>query len=86
MKNVICKIEKEEVEAIQDLFEKKLALENLIKCIDSDNEKLYNKIVSDYTECNKLYNQWWMNIKIKYSLDEGNFNVDFLTYELFSLE
>ena len=49
MDKVCYNLNEEELEEIENLYEKKVALENLSRCIDPDNEKMYQKLVNDYT-------------------------------------
>ena len=44
----VYKLNDDEFKEIEDLFEKKIALENLTKIIDADNQKLYDKLIKDY--------------------------------------
>jgi len=62
---------------IQDLYEKKLALENLTKIIDADNQKLYDKLVSDYGNTIRLFQEWWQTTSQKYEWEGQNWSIDF---------
>ncbi|MDU5211597.1 MAG: CXXX repeat peptide modification system protein [Clostridium sp.] len=79
MDRVIYQLNKDELEEIEELNEKKVAFENLLKCIDPDNERLYEKLMKDYTKTIKEFNKWWENMKHKYSWDGNNWAVDFAT-------
>ncbi len=72
----IINLTENEIREIEDIYERKIALENLIKIIDPDNEDLYNKFVKDYTYTTKMYNEWWTKATQKYKLN-GNYYVDF---------
>lgn len=64
MDKVCYNLNEEELEEIENLYEKKVALENLSRCIDPDNEKMYQKLVNDYTSTIKKFNNWWKKCRI----------------------
>ena len=74
--NEVVKLSEDEIRAIEDIYERKIALENLTKIVDSKNEDIYNKFIEDYTYTLKMYNEWWNEITLKYKLN-GNYFVDF---------
>lgn len=79
---VITKIEENETKQIEDINDKKIALENLIKAIDINNDDLYAKILRDYQETMKTYNDWWYSIGKKYSISGEQLSVNFSTNEI----
>lgn len=84
MGKVVWTLTKEELNEIQELFEKKLALENLIKIIDPTNEKMYIKLTTDYGQNMRLFQKWWSDISRKYKWEGGNWSINFETYEVLS--
>ena len=74
----------EDKEEIQNLFEKKLALENLVKIIDADNQKIYDKLVTDYGRTLRQFQAWWMINSQKYKWEGQNWSIDFETSEVIS--
>jgi CXXX repeat modification system protein len=77
-KNIITTLDKNDLEKIENLFEKKIAFENLIKVIDLDvQENLYDKLMKDYTDVNGSFNRWWQDKIKEYFLDGKQAYVDF---------
>lgn len=79
---VIWKLKEEEKNEIEELFERRIALENLIKCIDSDNNELYEKIIKDYSSVLKKYNAWWSNMSQLYAWEGVDWRINFETSEV----
>jgi CXXX repeat modification system protein len=73
----IWQLNDEEFKEIEDLFEKKLALENLSKIIDADNQKLYDKLITDYGKTVHQFNSWWDIMSKKYNRESQNWWLDF---------
>lgn len=68
---------------IQNLYEKKLALENLINVIDPLNEIIYNKLITDYGKIMRLFQKWWSDTSQKYNWESGiNWAIDFETNDV----
>ena len=62
----IWKLSDEDFAVIEKLFEKKMALENLAKVVQADNEALYEKLLKDYAHVSADYDawagsNWWLN-------------------------
>ena len=74
---IVHNLSDEESKKIEELYEKKLAFENLIKIVDGENEKIYNKLISDYGNLLKEYNMWWDSMRQKYEWEGSNWRVDF---------
>ncbi len=81
---VIWKLSEEDLDDIQDLFEKKMALENLTKIIDAKDSELYEKLVKDYGKTLYEYNNWWEVTSKKYSWEGSNWWINFETREVIS--
>ncbi|HOJ09936.1 MAG TPA: CXXX repeat peptide modification system protein [Clostridiales bacterium] len=82
MNKVVWKLSDDEKKEIQNLFEKKIALENLVKIIDPANEKLYNKLISDYGTTVRLFEQWWTVTSQKNKWEGKNWRINFETNEV----
>ena len=83
MTEMICAITREETSSIRDLYEKKLALENLAKIISpNENNELYERLVADYGATVHEFNNWWTDILKKYNLPGDNYIVDFVENQL----
>lgn len=82
MMKIVGKVTEEEKEEILELFEKRIALENLINVIDVSNENMYNKLVSDYGKIMVKFNDWWNNNKIKYDWKDESLRINFETNEI----
>lgn len=75
MKKVIVKLEKPEVEEIENCFERSNSLSALALAFESDevfskNADMYEKLVDDLTVTNKKIRNWWDCIIKKYELQE----------------
>ena len=70
--------------AIRDIYEKKLALENLAKIIKPDeNPEMYHRLIADYGSTMHDFEDWWNGIFRKYEVEAGNYNVDFRSNQIF---
>ena len=76
---IIHQLNEKEAEEIANLYEKRLALENLIKILDGDNEKIYNKVIEDYTNTTREFQKWWENMSTKYQWQGSNWRINFET-------
>lgn len=77
---LVTEMEKNE---IQNLFEKRLALENLAKILDPEqNPNMYKRLIDDYASTNHAFNLWWKTQKDKYEWGDGDFYIDFDTAEI----
>ncbi len=83
---VIESLEKEDFEKIRNLFERKIALENLMKIISKDMDHLYEKAVKDYGETTREFNDWWDGKTKKYKWNGENWYVDFQTQEIVCMD
>lgn len=77
--HVIWTLSEEDFEEISNLFEKKLALENLARIMDPTNQELYNKVIADYGKAMKAFADWWTINSKKYNWAGENWRVDFST-------
>lgn len=75
-----------EFKEIEDLFERKLALENLTKVVDPSNEALYEKLVKDYGMTVKRFEGWWSIMKNKYNWPGQNWWLDFNTMKIMTYD
>lgn len=86
-KRTIALLNEEELEVIEDIFEKKVALENLIKIIDVETQEvLYNRLIADYTIINGAFSEWWNDNIGKYQLEGKEAYVDFMESTIYVLE
>jgi CXXX repeat modification system protein len=74
---LIWQLTDEECKEIEDLFEKKNAYENLVKIVDVDNEKIYQKLISEYTKTINEFSNWWKHYSKKYNWEGKNWFIDF---------
>ena len=78
MKEIACKLTGEEVAAIRDLYERKLALENLTKILfPSENDEMYKRLVADYGTTMRQFNDWWSTALAAHQLPADEYLVDF---------
>lgn len=78
----VWKLNNQEFQEIEDLFEKKIALENLTKIIDGDNQKLYDKLIKDYGKTVRQFDSWWDNMAKKYDWEGSGWWLDFETKKI----
>jgi len=82
MNKVIWTLTEDETKEIEDLYEKKAALENLIKIVDVDNERLYQRMIDDYTQTMTVFNAWWRDTSRQHGWEGENWSVDFVTGDI----
>ena len=82
MDEVVGIVTKDELREIEELFEKKIALENLAKIIDSNKNEVNNKFLSDYGKTLNLFDQWWDKTSKKYDWKGDSWKVNFRTGEI----
>ncbi|EFL55149.1 CXXX repeat peptide modification system protein [Finegoldia magna] len=69
----------EECSNIEELLEKKIALENLLKIL-SESHEIYKKVNRDYKKIVEEYEKWWRDTSDKYiweSTDNSFWSIDF---------
>lgn len=79
---VVTKNEKDE---IQGLFNRRSALQELFKICEG-NDELYEKVLQDTIETQKMFSEWWSNTALKYcwkSNENGNWEINFETNEIY---
>lgn len=89
MKQLVGKVTIEEKNEIHQLFERKNGLVELTKVVDPDNEKMYNKLVTDMGRTQHAFQAWWdtMNVKYKWSgSPTGHWEIDFQTCEIYLVD
>lgn len=75
-------LSEQDFKEIEDLYEKKLALENLAKIIKGDNPELYDRLIVDYGKVARLFSQWWVDKSQKYNWPGESWWVDFDTRQV----
>ncbi|GAE00763.1 CXXX repeat peptide modification system protein [Clostridium botulinum] len=89
---VLGQIKKEERDIIQDLYERINSLESLAitlseKSLDTDEEEMfYTKLLKDFNETNRKYNDFWKYISNKYNVTLGKCYIDFSDCLIYSAE
>ncbi|HEO1201129.1 TPA: CXXX repeat peptide modification system protein [Streptococcus agalactiae] len=69
----------EECSNIEELLEKKIALENLLNIL-SESQEIYKKVDRDYKIIAEEYEKWWRDTSDKYiweSTDNSFWSIDF---------
>lgn len=84
MSKVIWTLSDDDKKEIQNIFEKKLALENLVKIIDANNQEMYDKLISDYRRTLCQFQDWWTRNSQKYKWEGQNWSINFDTSEVIS--
>ncbi len=91
-KEKVGQVTEEEKKEILKLFERKLALNELISNFNNpffgekEKNELYEKIVSDMGETKFQYEMWWQKTALKYkwkNIQNSQWNIDFTSGEIF---
>ncbi|WP_455258362.1 CXXX repeat peptide modification system protein [Peptoniphilus asaccharolyticus] len=78
----------EECSHIEELLEKKIALENLLKIL-SESQKIYKKVNRDYKNIVEEYEEWWRDTSDKYmweSIDNSFWSIDFKSRKVYLVD
>lgn len=76
-KELIWMLSDEDFKEIGDLFEKKLALENLLRMDGIEKRTVYDRAVEDLGNTVRLFNEWWITKSQKYQWKGNSWSVDF---------
>lgn len=76
-KELIWTLSDEDFKEIEDLFEKKLALENLLRVEGIEKRTVYERAVEDLGKTVRLFNEWWINKSQEYQWKGQSWSVDF---------
>lgn len=86
MKKTVGMVTEEEKDEILRLYERLNGLKELVRIIDNPDNVLYEKLVTDIGATSTRFQQWWTEKSEKYdweSSDEGSWEIDFNTREIF---
>lgn len=86
IKKVVGQVTPEEKNEIQQLFERRNGLNELVKILTPENTELYEKLVKDLGETANKFQSWWNRMTDKYqweSTDDGNWEINFETCEIY---
>lgn len=86
IRKVVGQVTIEERNEIQQLFERRNGLNELVKILTADNHELYEKLVKDMGETGTKFQSWWDRMGEKYqweSIDGGNWEINFDTCEIY---
>lgn len=78
----------EESENLEELLEKKIALENLLKIL-SESQEIYKKVNRDYKNIVEEYEKWWRDTSNKYiweSTDNSFRSIDFKSRKVYLVD
>ncbi|HAQ5159131.1 TPA: CXXX repeat peptide modification system protein [Enterococcus faecium] len=78
----------EESRNLEELLEKKIALENLLKIL-SESQEIYKKVVRDYKNIAEEYEKWWRDTSNKYiweSTDNSFRSIDFKSRKVYLVD
>lgn len=85
MKKLVGKVTEEEKNVILALFERRNGLTELAKVVTKSDE-IYERLIADMGATSTKFQQWWDDMSQKYqweSSDNGNWEIDFNTCEIF---
>lgn len=86
MRKCVGKVDFEEKNEIQRLYERLNGLKELAIILTSDDSELYEKLVTDLDTTTSKFQNWWNEKFEKYkweSSEEGSWEIDFNTCEIF---
>lgn len=78
----------EESRNLEELLEKKIALENLLKIL-SESQEVYEKVDRDYKNIVEEYEKWWRDASDKYmweSTDNSFWSIDFKSRKVYLVD
>lgn len=78
----------EESRNLEELLEKKIALENLLKIL-SESQEIYKKVVRDYKNIVEEYEKWWTDTSDKYiweSIENSFWSIDFKSRKVYLVD
>lgn len=78
----------EERENLEELLEKKIALENLLKIL-SESQEIYKKVDKDYKNIVEEYEKWWRDTSDKYiweSIENSFWSIDFKSRKVYLVD
>ena len=86
MKKEVGRVNEQERNEIQSLFERRNGLNELAKILTVDNADLYERLVKDLGETTYKFQDWWNRMGVKYqweSAENGNWEIDFNDCRIF---
>lgn len=78
----------EECSNIEELLEKKIALENLLNIV-SESQEIYKKVDRDYKIIAEEYEKWWRDTSDKYiweSTENSFWSIDFKSRKVYLVD
>lgn len=78
----------EECSNIEELLEKKIALENLLNIL-SESQEIYKKVDRDYKNIVEEYEKWWRDTSDKYiweSTENSFWSIDFKSRKVYLVD
>jgi CXXX repeat modification system protein len=92
LKENIGSVSEGEKDQIKKLYERKLALNELLLSLENPSlqeeqkQNIYNKLVEDMGRTKTSFDKWWQDMSIKYkfkSINGGQWMIDFDTNQVF---
>lgn len=78
----------EESRNLEEILEKKIALENLLKIL-SESQEIYKKVFRDYKNTVEEYEKWWRDTSDKYiweSTENFFWSIDFKSRKVYLVD
>ncbi|HES1177453.1 TPA: CXXX repeat peptide modification system protein [Streptococcus pyogenes] len=85
---VVGTLTQEESRNLEELLEKKIALENLLKIL-SESQEIYKKVNRDYKNIVEEYEKWWTDTSDKYiweSIENSFWSIDFKSRKVYLVD
>lgn len=78
----------EESRNLEEILEKKIALENLLKIL-LESQEVYKKVDRDYKNTAEEYEKWWRDTSDKYiweSIENSFWSIDFKSRKVYLVD
>ena len=85
MDDVVWILTEDERDEIEALYEKRIALENLARSMDPNNDAIYEKLFAEYQKTLTAFRTWWQEKSTQYQWRGENWRIDFLTKSVIAL-
>ncbi len=88
-KKLVGKVTPEQRDEIQALFERRNSLKELFLVVPPNNQDLYERVVADMAQTQKLFEKWWSDRGAEYQwegTENGHWEINFDTCEIFLSE
>lgn len=72
---VLGRLDEQEIQTLIPLFQRKTALEELVKILPAENDVLYEKVLKDYSAVRESLVSWWTQIAQHHNWEYKNTDI-----------